>query len=447
MHPIRLFRWLFGGLFWRTFFLIALLIGVSLAAWYQSFRVIEREPRAQRVAQQLVSIVKLTRTSLLYSEPDLRRALLQDLENNEGIRVYPREPSDKVAREPNLVPLLPQISREVARRLGTDTVVATSVNGIPALWISFKIDEDDYWVAIEQDRIDTATGLQLFSWGTFALALSLIGAAFITALVNRPFARLAHAARAVGAGARPDPLPERGIGEAAEANRSFNLMVQELERLEADRTLMLAGISHDLRTPLARLRLETEMSPSSEDTKRDMISDIEQMDDIIGRFLDYARTTVRTTQPVDLSEIAREQAQRFVGRDEMSITLELAPHAVIAGERTDLARMLDNLLENARKYGKTPSTGRTDVTIVTRAIGERMELVVRDRGQGIPDDQLALVLRPFYRVNTARTQADGTGLGMAIVQRIASRYKGLVAVRNVKPGGGLEVSLSFPASA
>src|ERR1700677_1794717 len=91
----------FGGLFWRTFLLIALLISVSLAAWFQSFRVIEREPRAQRVALQLISVVKLTRTALLYSDPDLRRALLQDLESNEGVRVYPRETTDKYRLQPD----------------------------------------------------------------------------------------------------------------------------------------------------------------------------------------------------------------------------------------------------------------------------------------------------------------------------------------------------------
>lgn len=446
MRPMRLLRWLFGGLFWRTFFLIALLIGVSLGAWYQSFRVIEREPRAQRLAQQLVSIVKLTRTSLLYSEPDLRRALLQDLESNEGIRVYPREPSDKANTQPDTINLLKLITRDVQRRLGADTVVATSVNDIPGLWISFKIDEDDYWVAIEQDRLDFATGLQLFSWGSFALVLSLIGAAFITALVNRPFARLAHAARAVGAGGRPDPLPERGIGEAADANRSFNQMVADLERLEEDRALMLAGISHDLRTPLARLRLETEMSPSDETTKGEMINDIEQMDGIIGRFLEYARPTPRTPQPVELTSIAREQAQRLAGKEGMHISLELAPNATILAERTDMVRLLGNLLENARKYGKTPGTGIADVTIITRVAGGRVELAVRDKGQGIPEDVLPLVTRPFYRVDTARSQADGTGLGMAIVQRITTRYKGLIAIRNVRPGSGLEVSLSFPAA-
>jgi two-component system osmolarity sensor histidine kinase EnvZ len=443
MHPIRMVRGLFGGLFWRTFFLIALLIGVSLAAWYQSFRVIEREPRAQRVAQQLVSIVKLTRTALLYSEPDLRRALLQDLESNEGIRVYPREPADKIEKQPGSV-VQDLIARDVQRRLGTDTVIAASVNEIPAMWISFKIDEDDYWVAIEQDRIDTATGLQLFSWGTFALALSLIGAAFITALVNRPFARLAHAARAIGEGHRPDPLPERGMGEAAEANRSFNQMVQELERLEADRALMLAGISHDLRTPLARLRLETEMSPSEESVKRDMISDIEQMDEIIGRFLDYARPASRTMQSLDLSDIARETVSALEGREDLSLSTDLADGAPVLAERTDLKRLLTNLIENARKYGRDAQTDIANVHISTRVIGERVEMRVRDTGPGIPEDQLGLVFRPFYRVDTARTKADGTGLGMAIVQRIASRYKGLATLRNVRPGTGLEIIVSFP---
>lgn len=443
MHPIRMVRGLFGGLFWRTFFLIALLIGVSLAAWYQSFRVIEREPRAQRVAQQLVSIVKLTRTALLYSEPDLRRALLQDLESNEGIRVYPRETTDKVEKQPGGV-VQDLITHDVKRRLGTDTVIAESVNDIPAMWVSFKIDEDDYWVAIEQDRIDATTGLQLFSWGTFALALSLIGAAFITALVNRPFARLAHAARAIGAGEHPDPLPERGMGEAAEANRSFNQMVQELDRLEADRALMLAGISHDLRTPLARLRLETEMSPSEESVKLDMINDIEQMDAIIGRFLDYARPATRTMQALDMSDIVRDTLHSFTGRDDLRIETELAETVPLLAERTDLRRLLTNLIENARKYGRDPATDIATVSISTRLIGERVELRVRDTGPGIPEEQLSLVFRPFYRVDSARTKADGTGLGMAIVQRIASRYKGHVSLRNVRPGTGLEIIASFP---
>ncbi|WP_250451495.1 ATP-binding protein [Caballeronia sp. ATUFL_M2_KS44] len=439
----RLLALAFGGLFWRTFALIALLIAVSLTAWFQSFRVIEREPRAQRVALQLVAVVKLTRTALLYSDPDLRRALLQDLESNEGVRVYPRETTDKYKLQPD-ESLNRLIERDVRGRLGNDTIIAQSVNDIPGVWISFKIDDDDYWVALDRDQLDTVTGLQWAGWGVFALALSLFGAAFITSLVNRPFARLALAARKVGSGQSPEPLPDRGMGVAAETNRSFNQMVQNLEQLEADRALMLAGISHDLRTPLARLRLETEMSPSDEATKLAMIDDIEQMDMIIGRFLDYARPMQRMPEAVDLSMIASELAARFQADEGVVMRTDLAPGAIIEGDPTDARRVVGNLLENARKYGRSERDDIARIILQTRVTHGRVELSVMDEGRGIPDDQVGLITRPFYRVDAARTQANGTGLGMAIVQRLVTRQRGTLRLRNRTPLPGFEVTIDFP---
>ena len=440
----RLLTLAFGGLFWRTFALIALLIAVSIAAWFQSFRVIEREPRAQRVALQLVAVVKLTRTALLYSDPDLRRALLQDLESNEGVRVYPRETTDKYRLQPD-ESLNRLIERDVRGRLGNETVIAQSVNDIPGVWISFKIDDDDYWVALDRDQLDNVTGLQWAGWGVFALALSLFGAAFITSLVNRPFARLALAARRVGSGQSPEPLPERGMGVAAETNRSFNQMVQDLEQLDADRALMLAGISHDLRTPLARLRLETEMSPSDEATKLAMVDDIEQMDMIIGRFLDYARPMQRMAETVDLSLIGGEMAARFYAEDGVLMKTDLAQGANIEGDPTDVRRVIGNLLENARKYGRSAVDDIARITLQTRVNHGRVELSVLDEGRGIPEDQVALITRPFYRVDTARTQANGTGLGMAIVQRLVTRQRGTLRLRNRHPHAGFEVTIDFPA--
>lgn len=434
----------FGGLFWRTFLLIALLITVSLGAWFQSFRVIEREPRAERIALQLVSIVKLTRAALLYSDPDLRRALLQDLESNEGVRVYPREKADAFVRQPEQG-LNRSIEARVRSRLGDDTVFASSVNDIAGVWISFKIDDDDYWVALNRDQLDNVTGLQWLGWGAFALALSLFGAAFITSLVNRPFARLARAARKVGLGQMPDPLPERGLGVAARTNRSFNQMVRELERIEADRALMMAGISHDLRTPLARLRLETEMAPVDESSREAMIDDIEQMDRIIGGFLDYARPAARSASPVDLSEIAYDAAARLQNEDGIRLQIDIEPGLVVRADTTDLRRVVTNLLENARKYGHLDDAP-AEVRLLGRREDDKVVLSVSDSGPGIPDDQLALVTRPFYRVDTARTKADGTGLGMAIVARLVARHQGDMQLANREPGPGLAVTLSFPAA-
>jgi two-component system osmolarity sensor histidine kinase EnvZ len=234
------------------------------------------------------------------------------------------------------------------------------------------------------------------------------------------------------------------MGVAAETNRSFNQMVQDLEQLEADRALMLAGISHDLRTPLARLRLETEMSPSDEATKLAMIDDIEQMDMIIGRFLDYARPMQRMPEAVDLSMIASELAARFQADDGVVMRTDLAQGAVIEGDPTDARRVVGNLLENARKYGRSEQDDIARITLQTRVAHGKVELSVMDEGRGIPDDQVALITRPFYRVDTARTQANGTGLGMAIVQRLVTRQRGTLRLRNRTPLPGFEVTIDFP---
>jgi two-component system osmolarity sensor histidine kinase EnvZ len=221
-------------------------------------------------------------------------------------------------------------------------------------------------------------------------------------------------------------------------------MVRDLEQLEADRALMLAGISHDLRTPLARLRLETEMSPSDQVTKDAMIDDIEQMDMIIGRFLDYARPVQRTSESVDLSQVAGEMAARMACEDGVRLITRLAPSAIIEADETDVRRVVGNLLENAKKYGHSEMDGIPHIMLETRVAHSRVELAVLDEGPGIPEDQLALVTRPFYRVDSARSQANGTGLGMAIVQRLVSRYRGSLRLRNRTPGPGLEVTIEFP---
>jgi len=235
------------------------------------------------------------------------------------------------------------------------------------------------------------------------------------------------------------------MGVAAETNRSFNQMVSALAQLDADRALMLAGISHDLRTPLARLRLETEMSPADEATKDAMADDIEQMDKIIGLFLDYARPAQRPPEAVDLSALAADSASRLDSEDGVQITLALAERAIIAGDQTDIRRLLGNLIENARKYGRSTEDGIAHVTIRTSVTFQRVELSVLDEGAGVPEDQLELLTRPFYRVEAARTQADGTGLGMAIVLRLVNRHRGILRIANRDPGPGLEVTVTFPA--
>lgn len=212
-----------------------------------SFRGVERGPRVEQLAAQIVSVVTITRAALTHSAPEMRREPLFDLASNEGIRIYPLEKSDRIVPLEDS-PIVPELEYYVRQSLDENTIFASSVNEVEGFWISFNIDDDQYWLMLDRGRLDRTSGLQWLGWGSIALFLSLIGAVFISTLINQPLARLTAAARAIAKGRQPEPLPESGPTEIEEANRSFNQMVADLNRIESDRALILAGM-HDPRTP------------------------------------------------------------------------------------------------------------------------------------------------------------------------------------------------------
>jgi len=427
-------------LFWRTFLLIVLLIVASLAAWVQIFRVSEREPRAQQIAQQLVSIVNITRAALLHSDPSLRRELLFELADNEGIRIVPLEPADRTVDFPDSA-LMRMVRDAVVAQLGPRTRMAAEVNGVPGHWVSFGIDGDGYWVYIERDPLTLDAGRQWIDWAILAAALSLAAAVAITRVVNRPLARLAQAARELGAGYTPARLPESGPAELAAVNRSFNRMVADLAQLEQDRAVLLAGISHDLRTPLARLRLELELNDLPEATRTAMAADIEQMDAIVRQFLDYARREPQApAAEVDLAVLVREAL--IQARLEAEASVDLAAQARIAGHRTELARALDNLLANAARYGRG-ADGKLALEVRLERTPQAVVLEVADRGCGIAPQEIDRLLRPFERGDSARGCVGGAGLGLAIVDRIAQRHRARFELLPNRPTG-LRARLVFP---
>lgn len=435
------------SLFWRNFLLIIVFILASLLAWAQSFRVFERGPRAQQIAQQVVSIVNITKSALLYSDPALRRELLADLADNEGIRIVPRESADEVTPFPD-IPLLRLASQEVIDRLGPATRIAAEVNRVQGIWVSFDIDGDAYWVYIERDPLARDVGTRWIQWAVMATILSILLAIAITRVVNRPLRQLDEAARAIGSGQEPAPLPENGPPEIRTVNQSFNRMAADLAQLERDRAVLLAGISHDLRTPLTRLRLEIDINPLSEEARTAMTGDIEQMDAIVAQFLDYARPAPQ--QPKARVEVAHLvetclARSRLAGDATISLRLDLDATLAVAGHATELARAVDNLLINARRYGRTVASGRLDLAIETRREGSWVLLAIADRGPGIADDAIERLLRPFERGESSRSGARGAGLGLAIVERIARLHGGTLRLERNDPTG-LRVELSLPAS-
>lgn len=441
--PNRL-AWIKSGLFWRTFFLLAFLIAVSMAAWVASFRVVERTPRANQIAAQVISIVTITRAALTHSATDLRRELLFDLASNEGIRVYPREDTDIVS-PPTENGLMPAIETSVRAKLGADTTFAGKVNDVAGFWISFKIEDDEYWLMLERERVERTSGIQWIGWATVTLLLSLLGAVFISRLINQPLARLTAATHAIAKGQRPEPLPEKGPTEIQEANRSFNQMVEDLNRVESDRTVILAGISHDLRTPISRMLLEVEMAKLDDNARQGMQSDLAQMDAIIGQFLDYAKPTDSTSfVPINVSTLLADAAHEATRLPDVRVEADIPPDVMLMANPTDLRRVINNLVENARRYGKTAGTDLADINIGCRMEGDKVLIEVADHGVGVPDGDIEHLLRPFTRMDSARGQANGAGLGLAIVDRVVLRHDGKLRLSN-RAGGGLVVQISMSA--
>ena len=424
------------SLFWRTFFLLAALLLVSILAWLQTLRVFELEPRAVQTAKQISSLVNLSRAALIHSDSIARVSLIKTMTEQEGVRILPREPDDRFEPFDDDVSAQ-RISTELAARLGPGTVVANSVNGAPGLWVGFTIDEDGYWMLADRSRISPPVGKTWIIWLVTAAALSLTGAALFARLLNRPLRELSIAARRVRDGDfAGSKLNETATtGEIREVNIEFNRMSRKLVQIEQDRSIMLAGISHDLRTPLARLRLETELSVGDMAAREHMAADIEQVNAIINKFMDYARPDHVVLEPVLLADVVGRCVQVFKDRGDMTFDIDVPTGLLVLADEVELSRVVSNLLENAARYGKSADTGRADIAISAKASERWVLLEVRDHGPGVPADSLGNLTKAFFRGDTARTSATGAGLGLAIAEKNVQRMGGTIQLANRSSGG------------
>ena len=424
------------SLFWRTFLFLSLLLIGSIVAWLQTYRALESEPRAIQSAQQLASLVNLTRAALRYSDAIARVSLIKTLADEERVRITLREPGDKFELFDKDY-FGERTSAELKARLGNSTVVATQVNGQKGLWVGFSIDKDSYWLQTDESRVGPSKGSTLLIWLVTAAAMSLVGAAFIARLINSPLKQLSFAASRMRDGDFDASLLDEkaATSEVRAVNIGFNRMAEQLSKIEQDRVIMLAGISHDLRTPLARLRLETELSVADADAREHMVADIAQLDAIIDKFLDYARPDPARLASVSLNDVVDAAMYGLSSVEDMRITVDIPDKLYVLADEVELLRVISNLLENARRYGKTPATGIALIDIAAKTRDQWVLIKVRDHGLGVSDDALPKLTRPFFRGDAARTAATGAGLGLAIVEKTIQRMGGVFGLANTATGG------------
>jgi signal transduction histidine kinase len=270
--------------------------------------------------------------------------------------------------------------------------------------------------------------------GVLALLLSAVLYA-VTRTITRPLDELARAADEVGRGATTTPLKERGARELLRATRAFNSMQERLRRYLDSRTQVLAAMSHDLRTPLTRLRLRVE-SIDDDDLRQRCVEDLDEMSNMIRGALGVFRglNDEETPVPVDINALARElQRQHAEVGDEVTIVGEA--EATYTAKPLALKRCLGNLVQNAIRHGVRATIRIED--------GEQLVVRVLDEGPGIPEDMLDKVFEPFFRLEQSRNRdTGGTGLGLSIARDIAQAHGGTLTLRN-RAEGGLEATLTL----
>ncbi|OIQ94729.1 osmolarity sensor protein EnvZ [mine drainage metagenome] len=282
-------------------------------------------------------------------------------------------------------------------------------------------------------RIESLLPRLLLNLAIFAL----LGAAAVGA-ITRSLERLAHAAEQLGVDPEGKPLPEHGPSEVRSVIRAFNRMRLDLRSYLLERARMLGAISHDLRTPITRLRLRAEMIENAE-SRAKFVRDLDEIDAMAGSALEFFKSLGSEPQrhPVDVAALVGSLCEDWfeTGRD---VTVSGTGRAPYNCHPQALRRCLDNLVENALRYG-----GRARISVTDD--GAVLRISVRDDGPGIPEQDLERVFEPFFRLEQSRNRdSGGTGLGLAIARNIARWHGGDIHLRNAPDGGGLIAELSLP---
>ncbi len=420
--------------FMRTTLVIAVVVlasqTLSIAFFWKNLYLPEIKQHAHTSALRL----DLLRRADLSGQPS---AELIDLELRQfGNLVVVRDPAlfPKPAEKWFAELFTDRFQKQLEKELNTTARVYFEFKPIPTLWIQAPT-KTPMWVSEELRFIQQYSPGIIIGWVLGVPLLSLMAIVVLARQLNRPLKRLQLAAIRVGRGLHSTELDiNSGPSEIRAVNRAFNLMTAQIRQAERERTVMLAGISHDLRTPLTRLRLTAEMLRDPE-LAEGMILDIEDMDAILDQFIAFMRDgSEEPMERVDLNELLREISHQV--QSQLETVLDLGNLPLIELRRLSFKRVLANLLQNTLRYGVGPFEVRTWAT------ADRICLHCRDHGPGIDMARAEELMQPFQRGDQSRS-TQGSGLGLAIVARIVRQHRGRIQLGNASDGG-LELLIELP---
>ena len=392
--------------------LIFLLATITIAGYFIIL------PVGKRNADDLASLILLSAQTYVELPPETRQDFVNELSKSH--QLYWGTGNEPLAGHTHLKPHFNFMEKSLSDRLGSTVDIAPQVDNPDRHWVDIKISDKAVRIGFDQQRIGVSLPYVALYLILILSVMAILSSLLLVRKITKPVQNISKAAAIIGAGGIPNPLLEEGPKELAETAKAFNKMSTDVQSLLENRTVLLGGISHDLRTPLTRMKMALEMLPNSVDAglNGELIEAVDNMELIIQEYMQLTkgledenieRININTLIATIIKEIKPDKAQviKVVGDTDY----QLETYAVA------LHRVLFNLIENAISYGN-----KNPISISWKQQGDALELAITDQGPGIPEQHQEKIFRPFYRLESSRNRASGgTGLGLAIVDQIITR--------------------------
>ncbi len=417
------------SLYARLALVLLVALGASYATMYFLFLAHLEETRNISIARSIASRMQLIE-ELLASRP------AREIPPLKGVTLadHPPPAQNNLPDETRL--FLADLKTHLGEAMGREVSLVPVLTPNPGLWVDLSSrDAGGQWLKMNMPRAHSIVSASLVSVLFVGFAIFFAGGMILLWQIQRPLKRLGRAIETVGQVPRLDKLPLTGAGEIRILVERYNGMVDRLHRYEEDRATMLAGVAHDLRSPITRLRLLMELVGGSRNDE--IIRNIDDIERITEQFLVYARGV--GNEPIETRDAGIFVEEVIAPYANQGVTMASCPEGMLISIRANsLRRALINLLENAIEYGRPPFS----VQVLT--LPSKVTIAISDAGDGIAPSQMAMAMRPFSRLDRSRSGKGHCGLGLVIALRIAEEHGGELKLRTLD-GSGFIAQICLPA--